>query len=42
MLQSIKYGIWTSSKENNEKLNTKFQEAKGAPIYLLYSVVKSG
>ncbi|NDW60492.1 YTH domain-containing protein, partial [Yangia sp. PrR004] len=26
--KSIKYGIWTSSKENNEKLNAKYLEAQ--------------
>ncbi|CAD8059381.1 unnamed protein product [Paramecium sonneborni] len=42
--KSIKYGIWTSSKENNEKLNTKYIEAQqeGIPIYLFFSVVRSG
>ncbi|CAD8061228.1 unnamed protein product [Paramecium sonneborni] len=42
--KSIKYGIWTSSKENNEKLNTKYLEAQeqGKTVYLFFSVVRSG
>ncbi|CAD8044722.1 unnamed protein product [Paramecium primaurelia] len=42
--KSIKYGIWTSSKENNEKLNAKFLEAQeqGKTVYLFFSVVRSG
>ncbi|CAD8141602.1 unnamed protein product [Paramecium pentaurelia] len=42
--KSIKYGIWTSSKENNEKLNAKYLEAQqeGIPVYLFFSVVRSG
>ncbi|CAD8053278.1 unnamed protein product [Paramecium sonneborni] len=42
--KSIKYGIWTSSKENNEKLNAKYLEAQeqGKTVYLFFSVVRSG
>jgi len=42
--KAIKYGIWTSSPRNNEMLNKLYLETKDKdiPIYLFYSVVKSG
>ncbi|KAM3140207.1 hypothetical protein pb186bvf_007760 [Paramecium bursaria] len=42
--KSIKYGVWTSSKENNERINQKYKEAQqqNKSVYLFYSVVKSG
>eukprot|EP01016_Furgasonia_blochmanni_P016059 TRINITY_DN1909_c0_g1_i30.p1 TRINITY_DN1909_c0_g1~~TRINITY_DN1909_c0_g1_i30.p1 ORF type:complete len:384 (+),score=90.67 TRINITY_DN1909_c0_g1_i30:49-1152(+) len=41
--KAIKYGIWCSTKEGNQKLNTAYQEAKDEyPIFLLFSVNASG
>ncbi|CAG9318904.1 unnamed protein product [Blepharisma stoltei] len=41
--KSVKYGIWTSSYENNNKMNHVFREANGMmPIYLFFSVINSG
>ena len=41
--RSIKYSIWCSTEHGNKRLDTAFrqQEEKG-PIYLLYSVNRSG
>jgi len=42
--KAIKYGIWTSTPRSNEFLNSMYREcsAKGVPIYLFFSVVRSG
>jgi len=42
--KAIKYGIWTSTSKSNEFLNNLFEEcsAKNIPIFLFYSVVRSG
>jgi len=42
--KGIKYGIWTSTPKSNEFLNNLYEECtpKGIPIYLFFSVVRSG
>ncbi|KRX03029.1 hypothetical protein PPERSA_08104 [Pseudocohnilembus persalinus] len=42
--KAIKYGVWCSTPPNNEMLDKAFEEAeeKNIPIYLFFSVVKSG
>eukprot|EP00828_Plagiopyla_frontata_P040278 TRINITY_DN541_c0_g1_i4.p1 TRINITY_DN541_c0_g1~~TRINITY_DN541_c0_g1_i4.p1 ORF type:complete len:344 (-),score=44.78 TRINITY_DN541_c0_g1_i4:149-1180(-) len=42
--KAIKYGIWTSTQRNIDKLNEVFQECKSTKteIFLFFSVVKSG
>lgn len=41
--RSIKYSIWCSTDHGNKRLDTAFrQQADKGPIYLLYSVNRSG
>ena len=42
--KAIKYGIWSSTPQNNEMLSNIFKKAQEEQkdIYLFYSVVKSG
>ena len=42
--KSIKYGVWTSGKDNNEQLSKayKLASASNTNVFLFYSVVKSG
>lgn len=40
--KAIKYGVWTSTRRTNANLSSAFKENKGTPIYLIFSVVKSG
>jgi len=40
--KSIKYNVWASTKHGNKRLDQAFKEAKGAPIYLFFSVNGSG
>jgi len=41
--KSIKYGIWSSTKNGNKKLDKAFKDSEGKyPIYLFYSVNGSG
>ena len=42
--KAIKYGVWTSTPKNSEKLNQAYIECQkeGTSVFLFFSVVKSG
>jgi len=44
ILKAIKYGVWTSTFKNTEKLNEAFVDGlkEGTDVFLFFSVVKSG
>ena len=40
--KSLKYGIWTSTAENNQILNQYYISQNNLPVYLFFSVMGSG
>jgi len=40
--KSVKYGIWSSTKTGNDKLENAFNNHEEGPIYLFFSVNASG
>jgi hypothetical protein len=40
--KAMKYGVWTSTRRTNALLSAAYNDNRDVPIYLIYSVVKSG
>jgi hypothetical protein len=42
--KSIKYNVWSSTQSGNRRLDQAYRDAssKGGPVYLFFSVNKSG
>mmetsp|Transcript_23246 Transcript_23246/g.22825 ORF Transcript_23246/g.22825 Transcript_23246/m.22825 type:complete len:119 (-) Transcript_23246:402-758(-) len=42
LFKSLIHKVWASTKEGNSKMDQIFTQAQGAPVFLLFSVNKSG